>query len=500
MAKRSETITHESLDGLLRHHPYLLIFQKEDWRDYLVLLADIYDLLEEQTARVSVDVVRSAAMRFFSVKGLAFPEQKVGQFLTMAIGELQVLKDSHDQFGQRFVETTRAGKGLLQMIEGLVAQRSKFSGTGAETLLGSLNDILIGRRQMTANEALAHHRSKIAAFREDMARIKDEGLAAAQLLPLAHSNEALLSQAEEAAIHVLDSIEDVKSAIEEQRQELAAGYFQSRRSAGATLEEVADFYEGLYQSSAYASYVQAKELLSHLEGFQARFTMRNVDRLLHSIESRELVAEDLIKKSNLRAFMHQFEVADASIQEKIKAQLKILQQQVLYAIATDVEGLRAGLHDVLSKFLAEPDRVEGFWTSEALAIPLREDIQPGPVELFDFELPVTIVPQVLEEESFDHEQERALLLALVRAEEGTLKDILHRLTAYLRKHGELRAEEHEFPNGLAEYYVLSEIELFDPKIERLERDVTDLKLRSKYGSYVVRRVPAFTLRSREWKN
>lgn len=496
MAKRAEILTVESLDGLLRHHPYLLIMQKEDWREYLLLLADIYDLLEEQGARVPIEVVRSAATRFYSLKGLAFPEQKVSQFLSMAIGELRTLKDSHDQFGQRFVETTRAGKALLQMMEGLVAQRGRFSGTGAETLLGALNDILIGRREMSEEEAIAHHKDKIAAFREDIVRIKEQGLAAAQLLPLAHSKEALLSQAEAAAVHVLESIEDVKSAVEDQRKDLAANYFQNRRSAGETLGAVADFYDGLYASPAYASYIQAKELFSHLDGFQARFTLRNVDRLLHTIERRHLLSGDVLKRSNLRSFMHQFSVADTSIQERIKGQLRILQQQVLYSVATDVEGLRASLHETLSRFLAHPDTVSDFWGENSLEIPLREEFQPGPIDLFSFELPIEVAPQAIEEETFDFAQERELLLALLRAEEGTLREILDRLVVRLQEHGELRAREHVFSRGLAEYYVLSEITIFATDVEKVDDGEADLSIDSKYGRFILHRAPSFVLRKR----
>ncbi|MGE0527743.1 MAG: hypothetical protein AB7G93_07140 [Bdellovibrionales bacterium] len=496
MAKRSEVITADSLSGLLRHHPYLLILQKEDWRDYLVLLGEIYDVLEEQSGRVPMEAVRSVAFRFYAGEPLAFPEQKASAFLNMAIAELQVLKDSHDQFGQRYVEATRAGKSLLQLFEGLVAQRGKFSGTGAETLLGALNDILISRGQMTEAEAIQHHREKIEALKADIVRIKKEGLAAAQLLPIAHSNEALFSQAEEAAVHVLQSIEDVKSAIEQQRKDLAAVYFSAQRSAGETLGAVADFYEALYRSPAYASYIQAKDLLSHLDGFQARFATRNVDRLLYAIEQRSLVEKDLIKKSNLLSFMHLFAVADASIQEKIKSQIYILQQQVLYAVSTDVEGLRSNLHDLLSNLVSHPGRALEFCEAYPVTMRLREDLECGPVELFDFELPAEVTAEELTEQAFDLMQERELLLALVRAEEGTLKDILNRLHAHFERNEEFHARDHSFPRGLAEYYVLSEAELFDPVFEKSVSGPIDLTVESKYGRFVLREVPDFVLKKK----
>jgi hypothetical protein len=497
MAKRKEVITRDSLSGLIRHHPYLLILQKEDWQDYLLLLAEIFDILEQKSTRVPIDVVRPVILRFYSGSELVSPEQKATSFLNMAIAELQVLKDSHDQFGQRYLETTRAGKALLQLFEGLVSQRGKFSGTGAETLLGALNDILIARKEMTEDEAMHHHREKIAAYKEDLARIKANGLAAAQLLPMAHSNEALFAQAEEAAIHVIESIEDVKAAIEAQRKELAAVYFSRQRSAGETLGAVADFYSSLYLSPAYASYIQAKDLLSHLEGFQARFAERNVDRLLRVIDEREKLPGDFLQRSNLSSFMRQFSMADDSIQEKIKEQIRILQQQVLYAISNDVEGTRESLHQLISGLMQRGHQGMDFFENHPVVMNLPEEFEPGPVDLFGFELPVDYMSEELAEESLDEAQERELMLALLRAEEGTLKDMLQRLRSYLQTEGELRASRYVFARGLSEYYVLSAAELFDPDIVREELDMLNLEVLTKHGSFILRGVRDFVLRMAE---
>jgi hypothetical protein len=497
MAERSQAITAESLAGLFRHHPYLLLLQKEDWSEYLQLLANIYDVLEDQGARMPIEVVRSLALRFYAFKGLVAPEQKVAYFLSMAIGELQVLKDSHDQFGQRFIETTRAGKSLLQLIENLLSQRSKFSGTNAESMLGSLNDVLIGRQQMTLDEAVHHHKGKIDSYKEDLTRLKRDGLSAAQLLPIAHSNEALFGQAEDAALHVLQSIEDVKDAIETQRKDLADGYFNSRRSAGETLGAVADFYERLYASPEYASYVQAKELLSHLDGFERRFAFRNIDKLLNTIETRELLPRELVKKSNLRPFGHQFAVADTAIQEKIKAQIRILQQQVLYAISTDVEGLRSSLHDLLANLVGTSLGTLEFTTENPVLLKLRPEMPLGEVELFDFTIPAEITPEELQEEGFDLDLERELFLQLIRAEEGTLREILEQLEVHMKQNEVLDVAAYDFPRGLAEYYVLSEIELFSELFGKsLEGELADLRITSKYGQFILRQVPAFTIHRR----
>jgi hypothetical protein len=500
MAKRSERISSDALGGLFRHHPYLALFQKQNWETYLILIAQIYDMLEEQGQRVPIELVRSIAVRFFAEeKELAALDAKVSAFFVLMIGELQVIKDSHDQFGQRFIETTRSGQRLLQMTESLLAERNKFSGTGAEVLLSALNDILMSRREMTTDEAIQHHKDKIKAYREDLERIRKFGLTAAQLLPMAHSNEALFNQAEEAAIHVLQSIEDVKTSIERQRKELAENYFKGRRSAGQTLGTVADFYRELHASVQYESYVQTKELFSHLEAYQSRFSNRNIDRLLYSIESKELLPVETIKRSNLSSFMRQFGISDISIQEKVKSQLHVLQQQVLYAISTDVEGLQPSLHTVLSNFSSKPELVSDFLTDFALSIQIPDPFEPGVVEGFDFELPVEIESEDLREETFDFYQQKELLLALIRAEEGTLKDILLRLNVELDRTGELRARDHAFPGGLAEYYVFAEIDLFDSSIEKIDDGVDDLRIESKFGRYVLRQAPVFTLQRKGTK-
>ncbi len=497
MAKRADVINEESLSGLLRHHPYLQILQKEDWQGYLLLLSQIYDTLEEQSSRVPMDAIRTLALGFYSTRALAAPEQKVGVFFAMTIGELQVLKDSHDQFGQRYIEGTRAGKMLLQMVEGLLAQRTKFSGTGAETLLGSLNDILISRQQMSESEAINHHKERIEAYKDDLKRIKKDGISAAQLLPMPHSNEALFVQAEEAAIHVLQSIEEVKSAIELKRKELASTYFQTQRSAGQILGAVADFYQQLYSSPSYSSYVQAKALLSHLEGFQSRFGLRNVDRLLHTIRNKSILPEDTLKRSNLRSFMQQFGLADTSIQDKIRSQIRILQQQVLYSVSTDIEGLSKTLHDLFSHFSAQSSATLDFCETHPVTINISQEFEYGPAELHNFDLPKDVATQILEEESLDLAQQRELFLALLRAEEGTLKDILTRLHEHLFQHGSLQASLHNFPGGLAEYYVLSEVELFAPEVNKVELSFVDLALDSKHRRYVLRNTPDFVLTLRE---
>ena len=117
ISKRSDVFIDSKLSALRTNHPYLLLFQKEDWKDYAVLLAKIYDVLEDETKRVPFDLLKSVALQHYATRlQNQSLDQKISQFFLMMIAELDVLKDSHDESGQRYLETTRSGKQLLQMI------------------------------------------------------------------------------------------------------------------------------------------------------------------------------------------------------------------------------------------------------------------------------------------------------------------------------------------------------------------------------------------------
>jgi hypothetical protein len=96
MANRSTLVSEEQLSGLHTNHPYLLVFQKEDWREYLSLIAQIYDLLEADSQRVPFEVVKSHSLKFYSHRKHPSVESKVTAFFNMSIGELAILKDNHD--------------------------------------------------------------------------------------------------------------------------------------------------------------------------------------------------------------------------------------------------------------------------------------------------------------------------------------------------------------------------------------------------------------------
>jgi hypothetical protein len=491
VAKRSELFNEENLASLTGNHPYLLLFQKEDWREYLNLLAQIYDLLEEENVRVPYDVLKSIVVKFYSHRKLQFVENKAISFFNMAIGELEVLRDSHDQFGNRFIETTRAGKELLQLVEGLVAQRTKFSGTGAETLLGALNNILISRERLTESQAIEHHQDKIKAYQQDLQRIKTQGLAAAELLPIPHSNDALFNQAEEAATQILASIEDVKTAIENQRQVLAQSYFERTVSAGHSLNAVADFYQGLYRSPEYLSYNQAKQLLSYLEGIGARFTFKNVDHLLHQIQTRDLVPKENIQRSQIKGFMRQFENADHQIQDKIRSQIRILQQQVHYALHTDVRGVQALLQDFLNLLVKNKKQALGFMEANPAEIEVEAEFDFGPLTLHDLDRPGELEARPVDLHALEEVEKRALFEALLQAEETTLQEILIRFERRLQVSGKLHLSSYPFLNGLAEYYVLSEIDLFALNVRKQLQGFDDLVLPAKSGDFVLRKAPVF---------
>ena len=130
------------------------LFEKRDWREYLELLARIYDLLEGASSRIPFDLVEGLLRNFYADHPLASVEQKISSFVIMAISDLEVLKDSHDSQGNRFIEATREGKSLLKLGEELILNRKKFTGLGAEGLMNSLNNILLSENVMTLAQGI----------------------------------------------------------------------------------------------------------------------------------------------------------------------------------------------------------------------------------------------------------------------------------------------------------------------------------------------------------
>ncbi len=486
MKSRSNSINRDALENLYTNHPYLLIFKKDDWIDYLILLRSIYDLLEDERAKVPYEILRSMAIRHFSQSALSFVEQKVLQFFTMMIGEIEALRDSHDQFGQRYIESTRFGKELLLFVDRLLSQRVRYSGTGAETLLGALNNIVLGAEQMTDEQAIEHHKDKIRAYQKDIQNIKARGVSSAELLPIPHSNEALFSQAEDAAIHILSSIEDVKSAIEKQRQVLAESYFQMKTSAGKSINSITDFYERLYQTNEYSSYNQAKNLLSYLESFTQRFPQKNIDRLLHEIQAKSLLTENQIDQSHVKGFMSFFRSADESIQDKIRTQLAILQQQVSYSMSMDVKGLQKSLEEIFVDLVGNKERALGYFDDDPVFLDGLLEFDFGLLDLFHFEYAPEVSSEAFELNEMSEDEKRLLFESLLQAEETTIQQILDNIQSVIKERSRVYLNQFPFRYGLAQFYVLSEIALFDNNIKAESVGSSDVVVPTKYGDIVLR--------------
>ena len=479
----------EQLDNLFSHHPYILLLQKDDWKEYAIIIQDLYEILEDENSKLPVEVFKTYLIKFYTAKKNQNIENKIHQFFLMTIGELKVFKDTHDSHGQRYIETTRSGRLLLQWLKSLLNQRTKYSGTGAETLLGSLNDILVSRKQLSQEEALEHHSERIKKYQEDMKKIKTQGVQFAELLPIPHSNEALFNQADEAANQILAAVEDVKLAIEKERQELSKSYFEGRRSAGKNLNAITEFYEGLYKSPEYISYEQAKNLLSFLNNYGNRFRIKNVDRILNEIKNKKLIEEHEIKKSSLKNFNQHFSNSDLNIQDKIRAQIKILQQQVTYAMSTDVMGLQGTLKEILKLSFQNKNDFLDYFVSHPSQIELTSDFDMGWVTPFSFEIPVESESQKISSEELNADEEKDLILALLQAEEITLQQVLLKFESEFKKNPKLKLSEYPFQFGIAEYYVLCDISLFDERFESYSKDFFDLHLTAKVGDFVLRKVP-----------
>lgn len=487
MSNRTNSFNVEALSNLYANHPYLIIFKKDDWMDYLMILASIYDLLEEERSKVPYETLRSLVVRYYGQSNLSSVEHKVHQFFLMMIGEMAVLRDSHDQLGQRYIETTKFGKELLIMVEKLLAQRVRYSGTGAETLLGALNNIMQGNDQLSDTDAIEHHKQKIISYQKDIQKIRKHGALAAELLPLPHSNEALFSQAEEAAIHIISSIEDVKLAIEKQRQILAESYFEMKLSPGQNINTITDFYERLYVTPEYVSYNQAKNLLSYLDGFSNRFPQKNVDHLLHQIQKRNLLSDEMIKHCHLNGFMSFFRSADQSIQEKIRTQISLLQQQVFYALSTDVQGLQVSLQNMFSSLMENRVQALGFFDEEPIAFTLDLEFDFGPINLFHFESPPDIATSAIQLNELDQDEKRRLFDSLLQAEETTIHHVLEHIRSTLKAKSSASLHGFPFRYGLGEFYVLSEISLFDQEIIAHEGSPVDVEVPTKHGAVVIRK-------------
>ena len=495
MSSRNELINNNHLQSLLVKHPYLGLLQKEHWCDYLDLLTQIYDHVEDIGQQAPYEGVRLLAYKFFRNKDLQSVESKVGQFFVMCIEELKVLKDFHDSNGRRMIELTRPGRQLLQLVEELLAQRVKFSSTGAETLLAALNEALTYQQGFDKEAAIVHHRKKIKAYQVDLKRIEEKGPSHAELLPLPHSIEALFAQAEGAANDILSAVEDVKQAIESERKLLAKNYMESSLSSGQSVNAVAEFYEQLYLANTHKSYIQAKDIFSQFGSYGNLYPHKNISKILSQLESDKKLPEESLKRSPLKSFQKQFFLADTAIQEKIKSQIELLQLQVRYSLSTDIKGLQSHLHDILKCLFKHKKEAQNFFSKQPIDFEVRE-LPLGEVQLFQFERP-SEVDAMLVEESFEENDTMELIAALLKAEETTLKQIVNRFNTLLKKERTLILSNYPFEHGLAEYYVLIAIELFNNEVEKKELTPVDLNIQLKDKPFIIRNAQCFEYQSKE---
>lgn len=476
MNGRQKWIEPDNVSGLMLKHPHLRLFQKDDWEKYLCLIAQIYDYMEDQGHVHPYEGVKILVQQFYAQEDLSSLDHKVHQFLQLCTLELKVLREHHNNEGLRLLSLTREGRQLLQMCEELLSQRVKYSGTSAETLLGSLNEALISNEKMDEEAAKAHHKKKIKAYQEDLKRIDKNGVEAAKLLPIGHSFEALISQAESASQEILMSVEDVKSAIEEERKKLTEYYFKQSLSPGQSVRSIHSFYERLHQTSQYQSYDFAKNIFSELKLYGERFPSRDVDEILFKLVDKRLLDQKDLKKSPLRAFKSFFERADLEIQDKVREQIRILEMQIHYAIATDTHRAQKFLKQIMQTFHKEEEKALGYLSQSLLKAkrPINLSRRYG---LYEMSPPEYAESQAVELQTMNQSQELELMKALALSEEGRIKSIGQGLLKHIKDKGVLYLKEHKIKNGLAEFYLLNEIENYIPELlQEAQEEVFDLEI------------------------
>lgn len=498
MSKRLQVITKEALENLFVNHPYIQIFQKKDWAEYLLLIAQVYDLLEEQQSVIPYESFRSLLIQHYSSsQKLESPEQKAHQFVTMSITDLQVLKDRYNHLGQRFIETTRSGKELLKLVENLLQQKVRYTGLTADTMLAALNNLLVQNKTMSEEEALIHHREKIRSYQEDLKRIQKFGVSKAELLPGEYSKEELLQQAEESALHILTAVEDVKMAIERVRRQLAEGYFKEGRSAGQNINLVVNFYQELERTPEYRSYNQAFDLLSYIDGLGGRFRLRDVDEIISEGIRQTVFERSEIEKSHLVGFKNRFYRDHHNIEEKRKLQLQLLQQQVMYAISNESKTVEKDLRESLSLFHRNKNEILSHFKNEGMSLSLPSHFSWGEVFLNAFEVPVDIPKEPLVLNGINQEEAQTLARALMEAEEATIQKTLERLRVHIKQTGAVLLSDYELQWGLTEYYVLLEADTFAQDIVKEARAHADIQVKTRYGDFVIRGSTNFLLSSKD---
>lgn len=488
MARRSEIFTKDRIAALEANAPFIRLFKKDDWATYLEITALIYDLLDESDSRVEFERVRALVEEFFV--GRSAQAGKANTFFRMAISDLGIVRDVHDGVGNRFLEPTRAGKNLLKLCDEYIQNRLKFTGSGADDLLGALNDLVLYSEHPTREEAIQHHRAKIREYEEDIRRIEQGGVRAAELIGGGYSSEELFTRAEEAAQYVLAAGEDIKLEIEDARRELISLYRDKNASAGQAIRYASDFYERLRGGPAYTSFMRARDLLSHIPGLGGHHREKDVSRLFFRIGERNLVDERHLKSSSLPEFMRRFRLLIHTIESKIQEQMNILRVQIHYVIAGDAKRIQEELREVTAIFANHAANLEEFFKASPLEISSGLRTKLGHILPHDLELKSDPESIAVEPNELTTAEFRSLQDQLRKAEEASIARALADIRNYISRHGELHLSTYQGGGGIIEYYVLSNIEYFAPDLRYELIGTADYHIRSKGAGvdFVIRSV------------
>lgn len=490
MSRRTDLFNSTNIKSIHLNNPYMKIFLKTDWQEYLEILACIYDVLEEENSKVDSARVEGVLRNFYAKKPLVSIEGKMASFLSMSIGELEVLKDFHDSRGRRLFSVTLGGKRLLKMCEGLIINRKSYTGQGADTLLGNLNNMLFVEKKIPLNEALDHHKSKILDYKKDISRMKAQGVNTSLLLPSQISMEELFTSADEAASTILSAGEDIKLAIEQARRKLLSRYTEKNVSIGQTIEYYVDFHHELNQTPEYLSFSRAKDLLSYIQGIGGDYALKDVGHIINMAIEKNLISRQEVDSSSLKNFMRHFQNIINAIDEKIAEQINLLKVQVDYVVSGNTKKVREELNELMALFHQESSNVQKLFEKNPFSIMQEGHIDFGKVISHDFQSEMEVTVDAFTPNTVSDSEHRALMLALSEAEEATIKKVLIRLKGSLARKKEIQLSAYEIIHGLVEYYVLSKIEYFGAEFGSETVGVTNIFFNKKrhQESYVLRNV------------
>lgn len=482
---RAEVFSSANIAGLMESNPFLKLFAKQDWHEYLELIAKAYDLLDEQSGRIEAQSLDSLIDAFYFSETPAYIVQKKHNFITMAVAELGVLKDTHDLAGNRYFEPTRHGNQLLKTCETLILNRKQFTGSGADTLIGSLNSMLDNANELTLDEAIIHHQEAIKKYLDDIQLIQEKGVRTSKMLAPGFSKEELFTRADEAASHILAASEDIKNSVSNVRKALVTNYHRDGFSAGHAIAYVADFYSALRETPEYASYTQAKDILSYIEGLGGRYRYKDINQLLHLLSIKGHLPQESLTRSSLPSFPRRFQSIVRNIEEKVEEQIQLLRTQVYYVMTGNSRHLQEELAELMGVTLKAGPQAQELFEAQPYQIPDGLDLTIGALAAHSFEIDQRIPTQAIELNSLSIEERRALAEALRKAEEATVRKVIDRLKAELSRKGKILLSEYPIQMGIVEYYVLANVAYFHPSIASVDAGSTALAFKTHNTNVVI---------------